>query len=157
MGTFFLSKMSLNVMPVKLFLYYHNQFLKYLCSGAPCGGFQVLLILDLWCISFHAVIVFGLGKNILFKSVLGHCGMCPSISNIFRRPWNVLTSIEVIRLCHQQFVSRCHVGKILSTMTRCFLFADFCSLLKRDYNLWSLDFRLFISNLCQNAMKRQNS
>ena len=24
-------------------------------------------------ISFHAVIVFGLGKNLLFKSVLGHC------------------------------------------------------------------------------------
>ena len=32
-----------------------------------------MLILDLWGISFHAVIVFGLGKNLLFKSVLGHC------------------------------------------------------------------------------------
>jgi hypothetical protein len=32
-----------------------------------------LLILDLWGISFHAVVVFGLGKNLLFKSVLGHC------------------------------------------------------------------------------------
>ena len=32
-----------------------------------------MLILDLWGISFHAVIVFGLGKNHLFKSVLGHC------------------------------------------------------------------------------------
>ena len=32
-----------------------------------------MLILDLWGIRFHAVIVFGLGKNILFKSVLGHC------------------------------------------------------------------------------------
>ena len=30
-------------------------------------------ILDLWCISFHAVVVFGLGKDLLFKSVLGHC------------------------------------------------------------------------------------
>ena len=38
-----------------------------------CGGFQFLLILDLWGISFHAVAVFGLGKNLLFKSVLGHC------------------------------------------------------------------------------------
>ena len=36
------------------------------------GGFQFLLILDLWGISLHAVVVFGLGKNILFKSVLGH-------------------------------------------------------------------------------------
>ena len=24
--------------------------------------------------NFHAVVVFGLGKNFLFKSVLGHCG-----------------------------------------------------------------------------------
>ena len=47
--------------------------MKNLCSGTQCGGFQFLLILDLWGISFHAVIVFGLGKNLLFKSVLGHC------------------------------------------------------------------------------------
>ena len=32
-----------------------------------------MLILYLWGISFHAAIVFGLGKNQLFKSVLGHC------------------------------------------------------------------------------------
>ena len=33
-----------------------------------------MLIFDLWGISFHAVVVFGLGKNILFKSVLGRFG-----------------------------------------------------------------------------------
>ena len=27
----------------------------------------------MWCISFHAVVVFGVGKNLLFKSVLGLC------------------------------------------------------------------------------------
>ena len=43
--------------------------MKNLCSG----GCQFLLILDLWGISFHAVVVFGLGKDILLKSVLGHC------------------------------------------------------------------------------------
>ena len=32
-----------------------------------------MLILDLWGISFHAVVVFGLGKDLLFKSVVGHC------------------------------------------------------------------------------------
>jgi hypothetical protein len=32
-----------------------------------------LLILELWGISFHAVVVFGLGKNLLFKSILGLC------------------------------------------------------------------------------------
>ena len=31
-----------------------------------------MLILDLWGISFHAVVVFGLGKDLLFKSILGH-------------------------------------------------------------------------------------
>ena len=32
-----------------------------------------MLILDLWGISFHAVVVFGLGKNLFFKSILGRC------------------------------------------------------------------------------------
>ena len=32
-----------------------------------------MLILDLWGVSFHAVVVFGLGKNISFKSILGLC------------------------------------------------------------------------------------
>ena len=36
--------------------------MKNLFSGTQCGG-----------INFHAVVVFGLGKNLLFKSVLGHC------------------------------------------------------------------------------------
>ena len=30
-----------------------------------------MLIFDLWGISFHAMVVFGLGKNLLFYSVLG--------------------------------------------------------------------------------------
>ena len=34
-------------------------------------GFQFLLILHLWGISFHAV--FGLDKDFLFKSTQGHC------------------------------------------------------------------------------------
>ena len=58
--------MSLNVIIV-------NQFLKNLCSGTQFGGFQILLILELWGISFHAVVVFGLGKNLLFKFILGRC------------------------------------------------------------------------------------
>ena len=31
------------------------------------------MILDLWGVSFHAAVVFGLGKDFLFKSTLGHC------------------------------------------------------------------------------------
>ena len=34
-----------------------------------------MLILDLWSISFHAVRVFCLGKNLLSKHVLGRCGI----------------------------------------------------------------------------------
>ena len=32
-----------------------------------------MLNLDLWGISFHAAVVFGLGKDFLSKSALGHC------------------------------------------------------------------------------------
>ena len=68
--------MSLNVITVKL-----------LCrkidvnSGIQRGGFQFMLILDLWCICFHTVVVFGLGKELLFKSVLGHCAKLESNMN----------------------------------------------------------------------------
>ena len=74
-GTFLLSKMTLNVIPVELFCISKNQFLKNLCSGTHRGGFKFLQILDLWGISFHAVVVFGLGKNLLFKSILGLCDL----------------------------------------------------------------------------------
>ena len=47
--------------------------MKNLCSGTHHEGFQFLLILDHWGISFHAVVVFGLGMALLFKSVLAHC------------------------------------------------------------------------------------
>ena len=43
-----------------------------------------MLILDLWGVSFHAVIVFGLGKNLLFKSIVGRC-VDPMISCLVSR------------------------------------------------------------------------
>ena len=33
----------------------------------------ISILADLWGISFHAVVAFGLGKDFLFKSALGHC------------------------------------------------------------------------------------
>ena len=33
-----------------------------------------MLILDLWGISFHPAVVVGLGNDLLFNSILGHCG-----------------------------------------------------------------------------------
>ena len=53
MGTFLVSKVSVNVINVKLFL--HNS--------------KIMMILDLWDIRFCAVVVFSLGKDLLFKSV----------------------------------------------------------------------------------------
>ena len=32
-----------------------------------------MLILDLWGISFHPVVVVGLGNDLLFNFLLGHC------------------------------------------------------------------------------------
>ena len=32
-----------------------------------------MAILNLWGVPFHPVVVVDLGKNLLFKSVLGHC------------------------------------------------------------------------------------
>ena len=38
-------------------------------------GFQFLMVLDPWGVRFHAEVVFGLGKDFLLKSTLGHCDM----------------------------------------------------------------------------------
>ena len=55
-----------------------------------------MLILDLRGISFHSMVVFGLGKNLLFKSVLGRCELvsCENVeaseSRIdFKEYWNM--------------------------------------------------------------------
>ena len=39
--------------------------------GSQCGGFQFMLILDLWGISFYPAVVVGLGNDLLFNSYLG--------------------------------------------------------------------------------------
>ena len=42
-----------------------------------------MLILDLWGISFHVEVVFGLlNKALLFKSALGHCGVQIELTNL---------------------------------------------------------------------------
>ena len=51
-----------------------------------------MLILDLWGISFHAVVVFGLGKNLLFNSILGLCDLLFCIQN------------EVVKLQEQKMI-----------------------------------------------------
>ena len=46
------------------------------------------MILTPWGVTFHPVVVIGLGKNLLFKSVLAHCEKLFSYkigSHLFRR------------------------------------------------------------------------
>ena len=49
------------------------------------GGFQFLLILSLWVISFHAAVVFVLGKDFLFKYALGHCELPIEMIQYFQK------------------------------------------------------------------------
>ena len=69
-------------------------------SGTQCRGFQFLLILDLWGISFHAVVVFALGKNLLFIFVLGHCGTYFVVKFIllWSTTWNVFFEVNVEKI-----------------------------------------------------------
>ena len=46
---------------------------KKFVSGTQHGGFQFIVILTPLGVPFHPVVVIGLGKNLLFKSVLAHC------------------------------------------------------------------------------------
>ena len=112
-GTLLLSKMSLNVITVKLFCINKNQFLKNLCRGTHRGGFQFLLILDLWGIGFHAVIVFGLGQNLLFKSILGRCDQT-------KNGQNATVCMMMSYYCHKSVSSfdllRCHTANMISTL-----------------------------------------
>ena len=64
-----------------------------LCSGTQCGGFQFMLILDLWGISFHPAVVVGLGNDLLFNSILAHC-----VTQPFSRPlvwWDYSRSLAL--------------------------------------------------------------
>ena len=63
-------------------------------------GFQFLLILDLWGISFHAVVVFGPGKNLLFKSILGRCALSLLCFGVFGRNLEILTLVGSRKLVH---------------------------------------------------------
>ena len=52
-----------------------------------------MLILDLWGVSFHAVVVFGLGKNLLFKSILGRCDHSSNDSSFLYKKDDTMTSL----------------------------------------------------------------
>ena len=130
--------MSLNIIIVKLFRISKNQFLKNLCSGTQCGGFQFLLILDQCVISYHAVVVFGLGKNLLFKSVLGHCVQILLFSMIFRQ-------FSLATVYSLQFISNKSASQN-NFHTRSIIMEIFlaCRIRKTNVVSWSIDPRFAI-------------
>ena len=68
-----------------------------------------MLILDLWGISFHAVVVFAMGKNLLFKSALGHCDQRNGHTQK-RRDFEKLQFFEMIKVTVTY--KSCQIGKI---------------------------------------------
>ena len=94
-----------------------------------------MLILDLWGISFHAVVVFSLGKNLLFKSVLGHCDKL-SVINVHTLPNHknrVFNFISVVSNCSVKY----YCWQILTKQK--FIFQIWIS------RPWICDFRLLES------------
>ena len=72
------------------------------------------MILYLWGISFHAVVVFGLGKNLLFKSILGRCvddgfELYSMDSYILDKPFQIGLFISVLPGMVGNLVLRAHL------------------------------------------------
>ena len=121
--------------------------MKNLSSGTHCGGFQFLLILDLCGISFHAVIVLGLGKNLLFKSTLGRCDMIHK----FLTPFEIISIIysdennSIQYLCISVLLI---IAKSFSTLKR------YAYNLFSEFFLFTFNFNAWIDNVRINLFYR---
>ena len=63
-----------------------------------------MLILDLWGMGFHAVVVFSLGKDLLFKSVLGRCvSVSDKGKNCKNKICQTVASISILGQFHEFF------------------------------------------------------
>jgi len=61
-----------NFVPGKKIVSLKKTLKKKIVCGTHRGRFQFIVILTPWGVSFHPVVVIGLGKSLLFKSVLAH-------------------------------------------------------------------------------------
>ena len=59
-----------------------------------------MLILDLWGISFHPVVVVGLGNDLLFNFILVHCADLNKMLMFLK--W---TSVELSKMAKFEFLS----------------------------------------------------
>ena len=69
------------------------------------------MILDLWGTGFHAVVVFGLGKNLLLNSILGRCANLVNV--VCERPLIVKWAHSVYKAT---FPILSHSGNALDSM-----------------------------------------
>ena len=59
-----------------------------------------MLILDLWVISFHPVVVIGLGNDLLFNFLLGHCDISTLLCIFQHLPKGINASILFLMVCN---------------------------------------------------------
>ena len=69
----------------------------------------ILADINLWGISIHAVVVFALGKNLLFNSVLGHCAL--SIQLWMFNSWFSNSNFLSTQTQHQLYLFSCGKGE----------------------------------------------
>ena len=68
------------------------------------------MILTPYRVTFHPVVVIGLGKNLLFKSVLAHCVEIPYRATYVLSQKPSLSTMSIIdrQLLHQKLVKQFH-------------------------------------------------
>ena len=74
-------------------------------------------MLDLWVISFHAVVVFGLGKNILFKSILGCCVQWPQGADELLGDAHLNFCVIAMALDQEKKIKECACSFIFFSLT----------------------------------------
>ena len=77
---------------------------KKIVSGTHRGGFQFIMILTPYGVTFHRVVVIGLGKNLLFKSVLAHCAQGKKLW-LLRPPASTFRILETTPKSKLSFIS----------------------------------------------------
>ena len=84
-----------------------------------------MLILDLWGISFHTVVVFGLGKNLLFKSILGRCAVQEAFAKFF--------AVHISKVPYHKVLTKYHT-RYLIVYREC-LFFQICKERRACYDM----------------------
>ena len=59
-----------------------NRFLKILCYGTYVVGFETMVIMDLWGMTFDAVVVIALFLLLLLESISSYCAVILNLAHI---------------------------------------------------------------------------